>query len=117
MRIEITEQMLRDALLAWEREVPPGAPPPEASEPVPPTLLLVPMSVVGNWIHETRRFTPSLRLHADPSSRRHVARQMPVLQGPQQRCRHPDAAAACPRSCAKRCSLVTARAVVSSIDA
>jgi SNF2 family DNA or RNA helicase len=29
---------------------------------VPPTLLLVPMSVVGNWIHETRRFCPELRL-------------------------------------------------------
>ncbi len=29
---------------------------------VPPTLLLVPMSVVGNWIHETKRFCPSLKL-------------------------------------------------------
>jgi len=29
---------------------------------VPPTLLLVPMSVVGNWIHESRRFCPDLRL-------------------------------------------------------
>ncbi len=29
---------------------------------VPPTLLLVPMSVVGNWIHETRRFCPDLRV-------------------------------------------------------
>ncbi len=27
-----------------------------------PTLLLVPMSVVGNWIHETRRFCPELRV-------------------------------------------------------
>jgi SNF2 family DNA or RNA helicase len=27
-----------------------------------PTLLLVPMSVVGNWIHETQRFCPHLRL-------------------------------------------------------
>jgi fructose-specific component phosphotransferase system IIB-like protein len=32
------------------------------SAAVPPTLLLVPMSVVGNWIHETRRFCPELRL-------------------------------------------------------
>ncbi len=27
-----------------------------------PTLLLVPMSVVGNWVHETRRFCPHLRV-------------------------------------------------------
>lgn len=35
-----------------------------ASSPalVPPTLLLVPMSVVGNWMHETRRFCPHLKL-------------------------------------------------------
>lgn len=29
---------------------------------IPPTLLLVPMSVVGNWMHETKRFCPHLRL-------------------------------------------------------
>ncbi|HYE63472.1 MAG TPA: DEAD/DEAH box helicase [Phycisphaerales bacterium] len=29
---------------------------------VPPTLLLVPMSVVGNWIHECRRFCPDLKV-------------------------------------------------------
>lgn len=28
---------------------------------LPPTLLVVPMSVVGNWIHEIRRFCPELR--------------------------------------------------------
>jgi hypothetical protein len=28
----------------------------------PPTLLIVPMSVVGNWIHEARRFCPDLRV-------------------------------------------------------
>jgi len=41
------------ALLAYERDhaAPPG-----------PTLLVVPMSVVGNWIHETRRFTPRLKV-------------------------------------------------------
>lgn len=27
-----------------------------------PTLLLVPMSVVGNWIHETKRFCPHLKV-------------------------------------------------------
>jgi hypothetical protein len=29
---------------------------------IPPTLLIVPMSVVSNWVHEARRFTPSLRV-------------------------------------------------------
>jgi SNF2 family DNA or RNA helicase len=29
---------------------------------IPPTLLVVPMSVVGNWIHEIRRFCPDLRI-------------------------------------------------------
>ena len=29
---------------------------------VPPTLLLVPMSVLGNWVHETRRFCPQLKV-------------------------------------------------------
>jgi len=28
---------------------------------VPPTLLVVPMSVVGNWIHEAKRFCPELK--------------------------------------------------------
>ncbi|GMU37962.1 MAG: DEAD/DEAH box helicase [Phycisphaerae bacterium] len=30
--------------------------------PVGPTLIIVPMSVVGNWQHELRRFAPSLRV-------------------------------------------------------
>ncbi|MCC6950799.1 MAG: DEAD/DEAH box helicase [Phycisphaerales bacterium] len=59
-----TVQLL--ALMAWERQVD-GAPgtseAPAPSAAVPPTLLLVPMSVVGNWMHETRRFCPDLRLH------------------------------------------------------
>ncbi len=54
------------ALLAFEREqmtelrakLTPGAPQPVVS----PTLLVVPMSVVGNWIHETARFCPELNL-------------------------------------------------------
>ncbi len=51
-----TVQLL--ALLAHERAepAPPGSPGPG------PTLLIVPMSVVGNWMHETRRFCPSLRV-------------------------------------------------------
>lgn len=31
-------------------------------EPVGPTLLVVPMSVVGNWMYEARRFAPGLRV-------------------------------------------------------
>ncbi len=48
-----TVQLL--ALLAWEREHSGG-------NPVLPTLLVVPMSVVGNWIHETARFCPHLKI-------------------------------------------------------
>jgi SNF2 family DNA or RNA helicase len=33
-----------------------------ATGPVPPTLLVVPTSVVGNWTHEAHRFAPSLRV-------------------------------------------------------
>ena len=67
-----TVQLL--ALLAYERELAAGriginGMPLEAGQPqqapirvVAPTLLVVPMSVVGNWIHETARFCPSLRV-------------------------------------------------------
>lgn len=52
------------ALLAFEREqlnaanaaLPPGTP----RAKMHPTLLVVPMSVVGNWMHETARFCPEL---------------------------------------------------------
>ncbi len=41
-------------------------PPQDAGGPaahgVKPTLLIVPMSVLGNWLHETRRFCPHLRV-------------------------------------------------------
>lgn len=54
------------ALMAFEREqmleanakLPPGTPGPK----VKPTLLVVPMSVVGNWLHETKRFCPELKV-------------------------------------------------------
>ncbi|HVE62985.1 MAG TPA: DEAD/DEAH box helicase [Mycobacteriales bacterium] len=48
------------ALLAAERE---------ADDKPTPTLLVCPMSVVGNWQHESRRFTPGLRvyLHHGPN--------------------------------------------------
>ncbi|TWS23740.1 DEAD/DEAH box helicase [Tsukamurella sputi] len=44
------------ALLCHERERAPD-------EPVRPTLLVCPMSVVGNWVAEAQRFAPGLRLH------------------------------------------------------
>ncbi|MGH7918519.1 MAG: DEAD/DEAH box helicase, partial [Candidatus Dormibacteraceae bacterium] len=47
-----TIQML--ALLLLERE---------EGEVPGPTLLVCPMSLVGNWQHETTRFAPSLRVH------------------------------------------------------
>ena len=34
-----------------------------AAEKVDPTLLVVPTSVVGNWVRETHRFAPALRVH------------------------------------------------------
>ncbi len=36
-----------------------------------PTLLVCPMSVVGNWQREAARFMPSLRLHVHHGSQRH----------------------------------------------
>ncbi|MGE3108638.1 MAG: DEAD/DEAH box helicase [Phycisphaerales bacterium] len=55
------------ALLAHERKAyaewmaaNPGAR--SGGERPEPTLLVVPMSVVGNWIHEARRFTPDLKV-------------------------------------------------------
>ncbi len=58
------------ALLAHERsQLAAGAVPQttgeaasSAAHSVPPTLLIVPMSVVSNWVHEAKRFTPSLRV-------------------------------------------------------
>ncbi len=38
---------------------------------VPPTLLLVPMSVVGNWVHETKRFCPHLKVLVHHGAERH----------------------------------------------
>jgi SNF2 family DNA or RNA helicase len=44
------------AMLLRERELSPGG------APVAPTLLVVPMSVVGNWVRECNRFAPALRV-------------------------------------------------------
>ncbi|MEV0856949.1 DEAD/DEAH box helicase [Nocardia fluminea] len=71
------------ALLVHEREVAtPAARPNTAVEPTPlavvdtreqvgPTLLVCPMSVVGNWQRETQRFAPDLRVlvHHGPGRR------------------------------------------------
>ncbi|MEX0892965.1 MAG: DEAD/DEAH box helicase [Gemmatimonadota bacterium] len=61
------------ALLVHEREAAGPAVPPRPRKagrkrgrkpaPVPPTLLICPMSVVGNWQHEAARFAPGLRVH------------------------------------------------------
>ncbi len=51
------------ALLADERERANEAAAVNAQAERPgPTLLVVPMSVVANWVHEARRFTPTLRV-------------------------------------------------------
>lgn len=50
------------ALLADERERADEAAAAGAGERPGPTLLVVPMSVVANWVHEARRFTPTLRV-------------------------------------------------------
>ena len=47
-----TIQMI--ALLLYERE--------QAPEGVAPSLLIVPMSVIGNWVKELERFAPDLRV-------------------------------------------------------
>ncbi|MEO1009221.1 MAG: DEAD/DEAH box helicase [Planctomycetota bacterium] len=48
------------ALLARERHL--HANSEAAAAPMPPTLIVVPMSVLGNWEHESNRFCPSLRV-------------------------------------------------------
>jgi hypothetical protein len=59
------------ALLAHERsalraegEAVPVTPGSESrgTQAIPPTLLIVPMSVVANWVHEAKRFTPGLKV-------------------------------------------------------
>jgi SNF2 family DNA or RNA helicase len=57
-----TVQML--GLMAHER------PPQPAARAVPPTLLICPMSLVGNWQREAERFTPQLAVHVHHGSDR-----------------------------------------------
>jgi SNF2 family DNA or RNA helicase len=49
-----TIQMI--ALMQYEREIA------KDGESVPPTLLVVPMSVIGNWVKEFERFAPEIRV-------------------------------------------------------
>jgi hypothetical protein len=58
-----TVQLL--ALLAWERA---------EQQILGPTLLVAPMSVVGNWQRETARFVPSLRVYVHHGGGRHRGR-------------------------------------------
>ncbi|UYV11628.1 MAG: DEAD/DEAH box helicase [Phycisphaera sp.] len=57
------------ALLARERHL--HSQGPYAQAPVPPTLAIVPMSVLGNWEHEARRFCPSLKVMVHHGAERH----------------------------------------------
>jgi hypothetical protein len=55
------------AMLLHEREHGPEA---KAGEKTGPTLLIVPMSVVGNWVRETRRFAPSINVYVHHGAER-----------------------------------------------
>ncbi len=57
------------ALLARERYL--HSQGPYAEAPVPPTLAIVPMSVLGNWEHEARKFCPSLKVLVHHGAERH----------------------------------------------
>jgi hypothetical protein len=59
------------ALLAHERAVIP-----EGGERPGPTLLVVPMSVVSNWVHEAKRFTPSLKVLVQHGVERKVGERL-----------------------------------------
>ncbi|MBA4038925.1 MAG: ATP-dependent helicase [Planctomyces sp.] len=56
-----------------ERQGQPGADP---AQPPGPTLLVVPMSVVGNWVRETRRFAPDLRVLVHHGADRLTGREL-----------------------------------------
>ncbi|HKA11994.1 MAG TPA: DEAD/DEAH box helicase [Candidatus Dormibacteraeota bacterium] len=59
------------ALLQAERSGPATATlPPAADKQTRPTLLICPMSVVGNWQREAERFAPALRVHVHHGSER-----------------------------------------------
>ncbi|BDU02196.1 DEAD/DEAH box helicase [Nocardia sputorum] len=58
------------ALLVHERETP------EPAEPPGPTLLVCPMSVVGNWQREAERFAPDLRVWVHHGAGRRAGAQL-----------------------------------------
>ena len=58
------------ALLAHERDQP-GSPAPG------PTLLVCPMSLVGNWQREAARFTPDSRVHVHHGADRLAGEELP----------------------------------------
>jgi SNF2 family DNA or RNA helicase len=47
-----------------------SVPQPASPSPPRPTLLVCPMSLVGNWQHEAARFTPDLRVHVHHGAER-----------------------------------------------
>lgn len=59
------------ALLQHERALAAKAEPGSEGSVVGPTLLVVPMSVIGNWVKETERFAPELKVlvHHGPERR------------------------------------------------
>lgn len=53
---------------------PPAAPPPPEAAPLLPSLIVVPRSVIFNWLDEAARFTPHLRVQAYTGSDRAALR-------------------------------------------
>jgi hypothetical protein len=77
-------------LMAHERESPagpapsvPAAPsaPAAQSAPSAPTLLICPMSLVGNWEREAQRFTPNLRVHVHHGADRLTGPELAAAAG------------------------------------
>ncbi|VAX39025.1 Helicase, SNF2/RAD54 family, partial [hydrothermal vent metagenome] len=62
------------ALLLHEREI--GLEAQAESAGLGPTLLVVPMSVVGNWVRETEKFAPQLRIKVHHGVDRHVGNKL-----------------------------------------
>jgi len=46
----------------------------DSADPCPPTLIVVPRSIVFNWIDEAKRFAPQLRVQAYTGTDRHAMR-------------------------------------------
>jgi superfamily II DNA or RNA helicase len=61
------------ALMALERENAKNQDPPVI---IDPTLLIVPMSVVGNWMYESKRFCPELRVVIHHGTERSIGERL-----------------------------------------